>query len=100
MNFKKHRPHDRRALDPCSSAAWFDRERGWRPPAGGGTGSSAGEKPPSPSEPGDCFARRLAEQMAVHSRLTLFFEPWPRETRRLVEQQLSLAGNDGAKPIV
>ena len=24
MNFKKHRPHDRRAIDPCSSAAWFD----------------------------------------------------------------------------
>jgi REP element-mobilizing transposase RayT len=24
MNFKKHRPHDRRAIDPCSSAPWFD----------------------------------------------------------------------------
>jgi putative transposase len=24
MNFKKHAPHDRRAIDPCSSAAWFD----------------------------------------------------------------------------
>jgi len=24
MNFRKHRPADRRALDPCSSALWFD----------------------------------------------------------------------------
>jgi hypothetical protein len=24
MNFRKHRPWDRRALDPCSSAPWFD----------------------------------------------------------------------------
>jgi putative transposase len=24
MNFKKHHPHDRRAIDPCSSAPWFD----------------------------------------------------------------------------
>jgi hypothetical protein len=24
MNFRKHRPHDRRSIDPCSSAAWFD----------------------------------------------------------------------------
>jgi REP element-mobilizing transposase RayT len=24
MNFRKHRPHDRRPMDPCSSAAWFD----------------------------------------------------------------------------
>jgi len=24
MNFRKHRPGDRRALDPCSSALWFD----------------------------------------------------------------------------
>jgi putative transposase len=24
MNFRKHRPWDRRELDPCSSSAWFD----------------------------------------------------------------------------
>ncbi len=24
MNFRKHRPWDRRALDPCSSASWFE----------------------------------------------------------------------------
>jgi putative transposase len=24
MNFRKHRPGDRRTFDPCSSAAWFD----------------------------------------------------------------------------
>jgi putative transposase len=24
MNFRKHRPADRRTFDPCSSAAWFD----------------------------------------------------------------------------
>ena len=24
MNFKKHQPQDRRPLDPCSSAPWFD----------------------------------------------------------------------------
>jgi hypothetical protein len=24
MNFRKHTPWDRRLLDPCSSAAWFD----------------------------------------------------------------------------
>jgi putative transposase len=24
MNFRKHRPGDRRGLDPCSSALWFD----------------------------------------------------------------------------
>jgi putative transposase len=24
MNFKKHHPHDRRAIDPYSSAPWFD----------------------------------------------------------------------------
>jgi REP element-mobilizing transposase RayT len=29
MNFKKHRPQDRRPFDPCSSAAWFD---GFRTP--------------------------------------------------------------------
>jgi REP element-mobilizing transposase RayT len=28
MNFRKHRPGDRRAVDPCSSAAWFDGFRG------------------------------------------------------------------------
>jgi Transposase IS200 like len=29
FNFRKHRPADRRRLDPCSSAAWFD---GFREP--------------------------------------------------------------------
>ena len=29
MNFRKHRPADRRKLDPCSSAPWFD---GFRTP--------------------------------------------------------------------
>jgi putative transposase len=24
MNFRKHHPHDRRPIDPCSSVAWFD----------------------------------------------------------------------------
>jgi REP-associated tyrosine transposase len=24
MNFRKHHPHDRRPIDPCSSAPWFD----------------------------------------------------------------------------
>jgi putative transposase len=24
MNFRKHHPHDRQAIDPCSSAPWFD----------------------------------------------------------------------------
>ena len=24
LNFRKHHPNDRRAIDPCSSAAWFD----------------------------------------------------------------------------
>ncbi len=24
MNFRKHHPHDRRPVDPCSSAPWFD----------------------------------------------------------------------------
>jgi hypothetical protein len=24
MNFRKHRPADRRPIDPCSSAPWFD----------------------------------------------------------------------------
>ena len=32
MNFKKHRPHDRRDLDPCSSAPWFDGFRPSLPP--------------------------------------------------------------------
>jgi putative transposase len=29
MNFRKHRPADRRTIDPCSSAPWFD---GFRTP--------------------------------------------------------------------
>jgi putative transposase len=32
MNFKKHRPQDRRPFDPCSSAAWFDGFRSAPPP--------------------------------------------------------------------
>src|SRR5919202_230738 len=35
MNFRKHRPSDRRAFDTCSSAPWFDGLRpAPRPPAG------------------------------------------------------------------
>jgi REP element-mobilizing transposase RayT len=35
MNFRKHRPWDRRAFDPCSSAAWFDGFKGrYRRPEG------------------------------------------------------------------
>jgi putative transposase len=33
MNFRKHRPWDRRSLDPCSSAAWFDGLEPRPPPA-------------------------------------------------------------------
>jgi REP element-mobilizing transposase RayT len=33
MNFKKHRPADRRPIDPCSSAPWFDGFRQTPPPA-------------------------------------------------------------------
>jgi hypothetical protein len=40
MNFRKHRPWDRRAQDPCSSAAWFD---GWLPAR---TAASPGLDPP------------------------------------------------------
>jgi putative transposase len=32
MNFRKHHPHDRRPIDPCSSAPWFDGFR-HAPPA-------------------------------------------------------------------
>jgi hypothetical protein len=28
MNHRKHRPWEREALDPCSSAPWFDGFRG------------------------------------------------------------------------
>lgn len=38
MNFRKHAPQDRRAFDPCSSAAWFD---GFRSPP-----PRAAESPP------------------------------------------------------
>src|SRR5688572_28997458 len=32
MNFKKHRPHDGRPFDPCSSAPWFEGFRSAPPP--------------------------------------------------------------------
>jgi putative transposase len=35
MNFKKHHPHDRRTLDPCSSARWFDGFRDLPPDLSG-----------------------------------------------------------------
>ena len=31
MNFRKHRPWDRRAMDPCSSAGWFEGFRSGPP---------------------------------------------------------------------
>jgi putative transposase len=31
MNFRKHHPHDRNAIDPRSSARWFDGFRNLRP---------------------------------------------------------------------
>jgi putative transposase len=34
MNFRKHRPWDRRSLDPCSSAAWFEGFRTGAPVTG------------------------------------------------------------------
>jgi hypothetical protein len=43
MNFRKHRPQDRRAIDPCSSAAWFD---GFR------------EGPAAPEEPSPTWKAR------------------------------------------
>jgi len=43
MNFRKHHPHDRRPIDPCSSAPWFD---GFREP------------PPDPSSPAPTWRPR------------------------------------------
>jgi REP element-mobilizing transposase RayT len=44
MNFRKHRPSERQALDPCSSAAWFD---GFEPAP-----PTAGEPAPVAPAPG------------------------------------------------
>jgi len=43
MNFKKHHPNDRRPIDPCSSAPWFD---GFRLP------------PPRPEDPSPTWHAR------------------------------------------
>jgi REP element-mobilizing transposase RayT len=42
-NFRKHHPHDRRPIDPCSSAPWFD---GFR------------HSPPEPEEPAPTWRPR------------------------------------------
>ena len=48
MNLKKHHPHDRRPIDPCSSAPWFD---GFR------TSQPLSSSPPPVWRPGTWLAR-------------------------------------------